>query len=403
MRKEIQIWFIIASIIGIFQWLNSGVFDELISARSIKILIISLSGTYFIFGHIFIFQLILHSAFGKSLLKLKRIWNEVIAWLVAMSGFLFGFINLSWFGPWIYSLFFPSADTHFSFDSWWFIYAVISFIIVSLIGSFILYFFTMKLNIDESYRILYEQERLKKEMDTARQMQIGLMPASDPDIEGFDISGICIPANETGGDCFDYLWMDETRNLFGIAVADISGKGLRAAMTAVMLSGLILRESISHPSPSELLSSINQPVFHKSQKSTFASVVFAVIDIRNKILTFANAGQMPPLLLRDGKVEVLNIDGIRLPLGIKSNVKYNEKTLSLKSGDLLLFYTDGVNETINSSKELFNNERLKQILEEQTKSMRASEIIDSIIDETKAFRKEYPQNDDLTIVAVCVK
>ncbi len=399
-RNEVLIWFFIATLIGLVLWFFFGFYDKG-SINSFKELGIYLSFSYFVFGHILGAQFILHAGFEKALSKLKKVWSETLSWLVALGGFLLSMINLNWFGGWIVRLFFPEAD--FSLPSDWLTYGIISFAVIGLIGSFILSYFTMRLNIDESYRILYEQERLKKEMETARKMQMGLMPDKDPNIAGFHISGICLPAAETGGDCFDYFWLDDDKTLFGIAVADVSGKGLKAAMTAVMASGLIQRESSVHHSPAEILRSTNHTMVRKTEKTTFAAMLFATIDTRKKELTFANAGQMPPLMLRNGKVEELSIKGLRLPMGIKTDVKYEERSIPLKKGDLLLFYTDGVNETINAEKEMFEVDRIKQVLQKADQTAGTKEITDAIIRETVGFRKEHPQNDDLTMVAVRVR
>ncbi len=400
-NREILIWFLISTILGLIPWLIFGAYDSILSATSLKELVIYLSISYFIFAHILGFQFALHFGFERTLSKLRRLWSEVISWTVALAGFLLGMINLNWFGSWLIGIFYPEAT--FSLSGTILTYAVISFIIVGLIGTFILSYFQMRLNIDESYRILYDQERLKKEMDTAREMQMGLMPDKAPDIEEFSISGICLPATETGGDCFDYIWLDDEKSVFGISVVDVSGKGLKAAMTAVMAGGLIQRESSSFQSPAEILRHTNRPMFRKTEKTTFAATLFAAIDIRKKSLTFANAGQMPPLLLRDGKAGELTSQGIRLPLGIKREIKFQERTLPLQKGDILLFYTDGVNETINSKKELFGTDRVKSLLENLGQVSDADSVVDKVIRETNAFRKEHPQNDDLTIVAVCVK
>ncbi len=399
--KEVLVWFLIATAIGVTMWLIYGVYDDLTSADLLKELTIYLVFSYFVFAHIFGLQFILHNVFGNSLSKLKRIWDEAVSWLVALAGFFLGMINLNWFGAWVVGILFPEAD--FALSGEWLTYSVILFFVVGLIGTFILSYFTMRLNISESYRILYEQERLKNEMETAREMQMGLMPDKAPEVKGFSMSGVCLPATETGGDCFDYLWLDDDRSLFGIAVIDVSGKGLKAAMTSVMASGLIHRESGSHHSPAQILRNTNHPMVRKTEKTTFAAMLFAAIDTRKKLLKFANAGQMPPLLLRNGKVEELAVDGVRLPLGIKGNVQYDERNVPLKSGDLLLFYTDGVNETINSRNEMFGIERIKKVLAKLDKETGASTVIDVIIQETKAFRKEHPQYDDLTIVAVRVE
>jgi serine phosphatase RsbU (regulator of sigma subunit) len=253
------------------------------------------------------------------------------------------------------------------------------------------------------FKIAYsEKQRVEGELRVARTMQAGLMPASDPVVEGFDISGLSKPSEEVGGDYFDYLWMNEEKTKLGIAIADVSGKAMKAAITAVMTSGMIYREIGSNQSPKEILKRINTPMFLKTQKNTFTAMSIAVIDTKAKTLTLSNAGQTHPILKRGETTRFLKVEGTHYPLGIIEEVEYQELRVPLQSGDLIVFYTDGIAEATNTNKELFGFDRLEQKVKQIT-SETARETIQAIVGEAEKFAGSAKQHDDMTVVAVRVR
>ena len=246
-----------------------------------------------------------------------------------------------------------------------------------------------------------ETETAKAELRTAHDMQMGLMPEEDPIVRGFDISGICLPANDVGGDFFDYVWLDRKRTKLGIAVADVSGKAMKAAITAVMTSGMIYREAGGNQSPKTILRNMNRPMYTKLDSRMFTALSFAVIDTRKKELRFSNAGQSYPLLKRGKEVRSLEVKGARLPLGVKEDVTYEEMAVKLKKGDTLIFYTDGIPEAKDAKDEFYGFERLKSLME-NLGGLLAKEMRDRILSEVKSFTGNAPQHDDMTVVVVRV-
>jgi hypothetical protein len=239
------------------------------------------------------------------------------------------------------------------------------------------------------------------ELNAARDMQMGLLPKEDPVVRGFDISGICIPANEVGGDFFDYVWMDEKKTKLGIAVADVSGKAMKAAITAVMTSGMIYRELGGNQWPRAILQRINKPMYAKLSRGTFTAMSFAVIDAKKKTLAFSNAGQMRPILKRGATSEYIRADG--LPLGVQEETTYREAKVKLKKGDVVIFYTDGINEAMNEKQEQYELERLETHIANLTSHISAKEVAESIFNSVKAFVGAAKQNDDMTVVVVKVQ
>ncbi len=247
-----------------------------------------------------------------------------------------------------------------------------------------------------------EKSSVQAELNAARNVQAGLMPTHDPEISGFDISAKCLPATEVGGDYYDYLWMNKGKSRLGIAVADVSGKAMKAAMTAVMTSGMIYREVGSNESPKTILRKINRPMYLKTDRRVFTAMCFAVLDTKKKQLSLSNAGQTFPVLLRKDVVEYLRVAGERLPLGVKEEVLYQEREIKLKKGDVVVFYTDGVTEAMNEKSELFGEERLEETLKRIYRGQSAKEIVSTLFKSLEDYAHGAKQHDDMTVVVVRV-
>jgi hypothetical protein len=272
-------------------------------------------------------------------------------------------------------------------------------LVCALAGSLIV-FFPVGV-VSERQAMMKERTRLNAELQSARDMQMGLLPKEDPIVAGFDIAGICVPANEVGGDFFDYVWLDEKKTRLGIAVADVSGKAMRAAIAAVMTSGMIYQEIGNGESPKKILRKINKPLYMKIDDRMFTALSFAVLDVKKKELRFSNAGQMYPVLKRNGRVIMLEVKGARLPLGVKEDVAYEEMAVDLKKGDIIVFYTDGIPEAKNEKDEFYGFDRFKA-LASTLSGASAKETRDRVLEDVKSFTGKSPQYDDMTVVVVKV-
>jgi sigma-B regulation protein RsbU (phosphoserine phosphatase) len=242
---------------------------------------------------------------------------------------------------------------------------------------------------------------VESELRTAHDMQMGLMPKEDPRVNGFEISGSCLPANEVGGDYFDYVWLDQKKTKLGIAIADVSGKAMKAAITAVMTSGMIYREIENDDTPRSILRKINRPMYLKTDRQVFTAMSFAVIDAKKKVLRFSNAGQSQPMLVRGEKLSYIKVRGARLPLGVMAEQNYLEASVKLKSGDILLFYTDGLPEATNAEHRLLGFEAV----EEELMKRRMSSATDIVLGMTELVNRhtgKTEQHDDMTVVVVKV-
>jgi len=251
------------------------------------------------------------------------------------------------------------------------------------------------------YRWNLKTVRMRTELQAAHDAQMSIMPQFDPKIKGFDISGFCIPANEVGGDFFDYVWLDKEKNRFGIFVGDVSGKAMNAAMTAVMASGMINTEARGARSVKEIMTRVNQPLYLKTVKQVFTAVCFASIDLNKKEFVFTNAGLVEPLLKSDESVTYIKAMGATYPLGSVQNNVYQEKMVQLKSGDLIILLTDGILEAQNNAREFYGDDRLKDLVKNMdTSTLSAKKIKRMIIEDMRRFSGTAPQHDDITLIVL---
>ncbi len=399
--RELLIWFAVATALGVLNWgLSLPTMDGRAWTYS-KLLVLQLTFSYFVFTHI----LVLVVGFRTFLMRQVGAWpkfgRDAAGIGFAFVGFVIGMFNLNWFVPLLGAFFFPGESFTFTFpgaDPW---RTFGMFIGITLIGVFAVSYYTMRLNLRASYGIHVERERLRAELETAREMQLQVMPSADPLMRGMDVAGVCLPAAEVGGDYFDYMWLDDNERLLCITMADVSGKGLKAAMAAVMVSGMLHVTTPNAKSPADVLTRINNPLRHKIDARMFVAMQLAVIDTKRRTVTLANAGQMPPLLLRDGAVCPLTTGGPRFPLGATDDVRYEPRTIRLQTDDTLLLYTDGVNEAMNADRELFGDDRLRDVLQ-HTAGQSAAAIVEAIREAVRTFTGDQPQHDDVTLVVVRV-
>ncbi len=246
-----------------------------------------------------------------------------------------------------------------------------------------------------------EKETLQTELKLAHDVQMSLMPREHPKIHDYDIAGVSVPAQEVGGDSYDYAQLGRSGDQFGIAVLDVSGKGLQAAMSAVYTSGAFASEARLSSSPADILTRLNKAVYQHSKRGHFVAFVLASLDRETGRVVFANAGQTRPILLKDGKVETLCSDGAHFPLGMQPDATYQEREVVLSPGEGIIFITDGFTDAMNVQQELFGLERIERLLSlPSVKGATARETIDSMMEDIRLFAGTHPQHDDMTAVVV---
>ncbi len=237
---------------------------------------------------------------------------------------------------------------------------------------------------------------IEEELKIARNIQTSFLPSECPFLDEFEICGINIPFVEVGGDYYDFIRIVDHQT--GIAIADVSGKGIPASLIMASFRASLLAEIRNNFAIRTILAKTNALLYESTESDRFVTAFYGVLDSKNKVFTFSNAGHYPAILIRsDGTTELLSEGG--LILGIMLDVEYEERPVSLYSGDVIALYTDGVTDAVNESGEEFGQKRLVEFLRE-SRQMSAGDISDKIVAEVAAFRGAAGQNDDLTLVII---
>jgi serine phosphatase RsbU (regulator of sigma subunit)/HAMP domain-containing protein len=250
---------------------------------------------------------------------------------------------------------------------------------------------------------LTAKQHLEKELEIARIVQKRLLPENEPFIKGAQISGVCLPAFEIGGDYFDYFVLDENRT--GIAIADVSGKGTSAAFYMAEIKGMMT--SLAHVvnSPKKLLEIVNRRLYQNVDRKVFATMIYGIWDSSTNEFNFVRAGHNALIVKKAASdVEFLIPQGIGLGLANDDMFKKfsDEIKLSLSSGDTIVLYTDGISEAMNNKKEEFGEDRLCDVLS-TLNGHTPKEMQTSILNHVKNFTQNAPQHDDITMVLLKVE
>jgi hypothetical protein len=255
--------------------------------------------------------------------------------------------------------------------------------------------------VPEYVQRLYEKERLQRELEIARNVQMNFLPRIQPQVQGISIASFCIPAREVGGDYFDFVNLGPKK--LGVVIGDVSGKGIPAAFYMTMTKGFLQSQARILSSPRDVLVNLNSLFYENAERGMFISMIYGVFDLSKRTLTFARAGHNPMIVKHSGggKVEELASNGIALGLesGPLFNKQIEEKRLHLKKGDLFFFYTDGLNEAKNRFQEEFGETRLKNAVEAGG-HLSAAAMLDAVRKKITAFTQNAPQHDDMTAVLV---
>jgi phosphoserine phosphatase RsbU/P len=242
---------------------------------------------------------------------------------------------------------------------------------------------------------------IQKELETARQIQLSILPSAVPKMKGLDIAARYIPMTSVAGDFYDFIVVDEKH--IGILVADVSGHGMPAALIASMLK-IALSSQVGHAAdPAKVLLGLNEALCGKFQHH-FVTAAYVFVDLENRTLTYAGAGH-PPLLLWGGHEGLRSVEENGLFLGKFSFATYSSVVLPLEGGDRILLYTDGIPETTNPAGVEFGTDTFRRFLETE-QSTSADHFADRLLEELSRWSARGSTedlDDDITIVAIRVK
>jgi sigma-B regulation protein RsbU (phosphoserine phosphatase) len=238
---------------------------------------------------------------------------------------------------------------------------------------------------------------LQNELDVARTMQQDILPKSFPTSEVFDLYASMVPALSVGGDFFDVYELSDGR--VGVAIADVSGKGVPAAMFMMASRTLLKACAAISASPAAVLEQVNTMLSDENDAMTFVTLLYGIYDPRTKEFVYANGGHNPPVIVKPNlRTELLESTG-GVALGVMQNLKYQENTVTFEPGSMIVLYTDGVVEAEKKDKELFEMDRFREIF--QGGAFRsAEEVTNEVFNRVREFAGENPQSDDITCLVL---
>jgi len=244
-----------------------------------------------------------------------------------------------------------------------------------------------------------EKERIQKELEIAKGIQQSFLPETAPEIAGIDLEGFNLPAAEVGGDFYDFIPVGRTS--WGLVIADVSGKGVPAALFMALSRTLIRASASRNPDPVASIREANRFIYLDSKTSMFVTLFYAILDIREKTLTFVNAGHNPPLHLSSESNGISLLKARGIALGVIDEIDLESVTIRLTPGDVLVLYTDGVTEATDEKNAEYGVERLSAMVE-ASRDLAAKEIISAIVNDVMAYAGTGPQFDDITLMVLKV-
>jgi serine phosphatase RsbU (regulator of sigma subunit)/anti-sigma regulatory factor (Ser/Thr protein kinase)/transposase len=255
----------------------------------------------------------------------------------------------------------------------------------------------------EAQSHLLEQERIQQEMQVAQEIQHTLLPREVPQIEGYDVASLYRSAKEVGGDYFDFVLVDD--NVMGVAVADVSGKGVPGSLVMTMIRTALRLEARGNRSARTVMAKVNDFMTPDMKKGMFVTMFYIVLDSRQRTINFSCAGHNPLVLYREETDRVYYLKPRGFPLGIDLPdpalfaKSLTQEQVRLKKGDLLMAYTDGITEAMNHQRQQYGEQRLIAFIR-ANHNLSSNEFVDKLSADLAGFTGDYPQNDDITCVVI---
>jgi sigma-B regulation protein RsbU (phosphoserine phosphatase) len=260
-------------------------------------------------------------------------------------------------------------------------------------------FNTMTENLGQLIVVAKEKERLQSELEIASEVQKQLFPRDVPSSKSLELKGICNPARVVSGDYYDFMTLPGSELAF--AIGDVAGKGISAALLMATIQSA-MRTQLSatngaapHFSAATLVSQLNRQLYNTTTPEKYATFFFAIYDEASRALTFTNAGHLPPFLVRNGEFTKLNPTGT--VVGAFPFAKYEERTVQLEEGDIVVAYTDGIVEPENPYGEMFGEDRMKELILRNARAG-SSEIIAKTMEAVNQWTGSSELQDDMTMI-----
>lgn len=248
-------------------------------------------------------------------------------------------------------------------------------------------------------------KEISKELEVAKYMQEKLLPDEFPDIVGYDLSAITIPHNEVGGDYYDFLTINE--DSLGIVIADVCGKGIGAAILMANTRGLVHANALQHVSVKDTVFNINNALYKSTSDDKFVTLFYGILNTKTGMFTYTNAGHNHPYVYKSltENVEALSAGGT--VLGMMPGLVYTESMIQIKSGDIIVFYSDGITEAQNKEGDFFGEGRLHEVvykyMKENEDVRSAQNLLNEIYNAVFDFSSGINIYDDITIIVLLSK
>lgn len=244
-----------------------------------------------------------------------------------------------------------------------------------------------------------QRQRLEEELEIGRRIQLSLLPDRCPAIPGWDVAAIYRSARQVGGDLYDFISVPDNSQQIHFVIADVTGKGVPAALFMASTRMAVRAESLNGCSPAETLRRVNRLLSHDQRSPLFLGAIYATLDNPTGKLTYANGGLESPLWLRgeSGQIEALSARGMLL--GAFEEIPVEEQELEIAPGDSLVFFTDGLTEARNEEGHFFGEERLLETMAARSWDG-ADQLLQAIVEAVDGFAGPTPATDDLTLVVI---
>lgn len=243
------------------------------------------------------------------------------------------------------------------------------------------------------------RQRMEEELAIGRQIQLSLLPKSCPSVEGWLFCDAYKAARQVGGDFYDFFELPDKPGRIGLVIADVSDKGVPAALFMGVSRTLIRSAALSGLGPASTLQEANKLILAESESGLFLSAFYGILDTNSGQLTFSNAGHNPPLLYSASDGIFTNLTTKGIVLCVLDEISLEEGQVKISSDDVIVFYTDGITEAINVDYEEFGQGRLRDVVA-STATESAAEILNAIVDAVEEFSGDQDQTDDQTLFVV---
>jgi sigma-B regulation protein RsbU (phosphoserine phosphatase) len=248
------------------------------------------------------------------------------------------------------------------------------------------------------YQVAVEKGRMERELQMARRVQSSLLPASTPELPGWEIACRWIPAREVSGDYFDFI--EHPDGGLGMVIADVTDKGMHAALFMAASRSIVRASVFATDTPAEAITQANRVICADSSTNLFVTLVYAHLDSQTGRFTYVNAGHNPPLAYQAGPpAEIREISGTGMLLGVQPEVDYQQQTLTMQPGDFILLYTDGINEAVNPAFEEYGTARMMELAWKNAAAP-AGKILDRLLESVEQFAGDAAPYDDITLILI---